>query len=421
LPFIIIPINIALWILMPAALFTAAYATGRTDFTASLVLGIRASMVGLISAAVASFWLESHARSRLIPFFFPEGRLTDDEGVARLSISRRIRMAFRMSGLTPIAILIVTMWTLQLEVDPALVSASEHGQRILVFALVLFAVFFVGGSALNRLISRSISAPIGHLLDAITRVRKGDLETRVEVVSSDEIGVLGDATNEMIRGLAERELLSDAFGRYVSPEVRDEILSGRIPLDGELKDVTVLFADLRDFTPLTESNDPKLVVEMLNGYFGEMAAAINGHGGLILQFLGDEIYAVFGAPVHQSDHPTRAARSALEMSRRLIDLNRRFSERGWPALGHGIGIHTGEVLAANIGSPDRLSYLLVGDTVNLASRLQAATRELGVEIVLSAATCKRLAADELDPRTPTPLPPISVKGRGQPVEIFTLD
>lgn len=121
----------------------------------------------------------------------------------------------------------------------------------------------------------------------------------------------------MNEGLKERDLIKDTFGKYVAKEVRDEVLSGCIPLDREKKDVTILFSDLRDFTSMTESNDPKLVIKIMNSYFKEMAEAIQDQGGLVLQFIGDEIYAVFGAPVFRSDHPDRAFLASLEMRRRL--------------------------------------------------------------------------------------------------------
>ena len=193
----------------------------------------------------------------------------------------------------------------------------------------------------------------------------------------------------MIAGLKERDFIKETFGKYVSEEIRDEVLSGRIALDGDKKEVTILFADLRDFTPMTESHEPKFVIKIMNSYFKEMAEAIQGQDGLVLQFIGDEIYAVFGAPISRPDHPERAFRAGLEMGRRLVKLNRDFEQKDWPGLRHGIGIHTGEVIAANIGSPDRLSYLLVGDTVNLASRLQSSTKELDTEMIISEATgCK---------------------------------
>ena len=251
-------------------------------------------------------------------------------------------------------------------------------------------------------------------------VRNGDFEKKVRVTSNDEIGYTGDVINEMTVGLQEREMIKDTFGKYVAKEVRDEILSGKIPLDGEKKDVTILFSDLRNFTSMTERNDPKLVVKLMNLYFKEMADVIQEQAGLVLQFIGDEIYAVFGAPVFLSDHPVKAFRAGLEMNHRLKKLNTDLREKGWPILQHGIGIHSGEALAANIGSPDRLSYLLVGDTVNLASRLQSLTKEFGTEMIISEATRARLTEAELVGTELRQLPSTQVKGKSYPVGIFAV-
>jgi adenylate cyclase len=298
------------------------------------------------------------------------------------------------------------------------ISAADYGHGILMFSISLFVIFFLGSGVLNRLISRSIAQPVKAIMASINEVKKGNYNTRIAVVGNDEIGVLGDATNEMIRGLSERELLRDAFGKYVAPEVRDEILSGRTPLDGELREVTVLFADIRDFTPMTATHDPKLIVKILNRYFATMADAIKSQDGLVLQFLGDEIYAVFGAPVHIASHPVKSFRAALEMKAQLVALNRDFKKRGWPELRHGIGIHTGEAVVANIGSPDRLSYLLVGDTVNTASRLQGLTRELGCEIIISKATAQQMETAEKRDAGLVSLSSQKIKGRRSPVMCF---
>ena len=221
---------------------------------------------------------------------------------------------------------------------------------------------------------------------------------------------------EIIEKERLRTMIMDAFGKYVTPEVRDQILAGNIPLDGEAKEVTVLFADLRDFTTLAESTTPKEVVRIINGYFREMADAIGQNHGLVLQFIGDEIEAVFGAPLSLEDHPTHAVRAALAMQQRLVVVNEKLKLQGYRPLRHGIGIHTGTVVAANIGSEDRLSYAMVGDTVNLASRIQSLNKTFGTDLLISAATIKHLT----DSIATEKLPATTVKGKHEPVEIYKL-
>ncbi len=272
------------------------------------------------------------------------------------------------------------------------------------------------GIWLTFLVSSNLTRPLREIIHVLQGVRKGNFDGLVRVTTNDEIGYTGDVINEMTKGLKEREFLKETFGKYVTEEVRDEILSGRVSLDGELREVTVLFSDLRDFTPLAERLPPKEVVKILNQYFREMEEAIRGQKGLVLHYIGDEIMAVFGAPVLLEDHPGMAVEAAQEMKRRLRTLNGALVEQGYPPLSHGIGIHTGEVVAANIGSPDRLSYTLVGDTVNLASRLQNLNKEMGTDVILSGITKARLAA----PLALKPLPPQRVKGKSQSVEVYTL-
>ncbi len=272
------------------------------------------------------------------------------------------------------------------------------------------------GLVLTLLVSGNLTRPLKEIIRVLQGVQNGDFDKKVRVTSNDEIGYTGDVINEMARGLKERDQIKDVFGKYVTKEIMDEILSGNVSLDGEIKEVTVLFADLRNFTPMVEATPPREVVRIINRYFTAMADAITQHHGLILQYIGDEIEAVFGAPIHRDDHPLMAVRAAQEMSRRLKDVNRELEQNGQKPLTHGIGVHTGEVLAGNIGSPERLSYALVGDTVNLTSRLQGLNKQFGTEIIISAATCARLDHNF----NLKALPATLVKGKNQPVEIFTL-
>jgi len=231
-------------------------------------------------------------------------------------------------------------------------------------------------------------------------------------------GAIAVENARMVDQIIEKERheaqILDTFGKYVSHEVRDRILDGNIPLDGELKEVTVLFADLRDFTTLAEATPPKEIVKIINDYFSEMSDSIHQHRGLVLQFIGDEIEAVFGAPLPLEDHPTFAVKAALEMRKRLDMVNAKLKKREYGPLQHGIGIHTGSVVAANIGSRDRMSYAMVGDTVNVASRIQGLTKQTGSDILISETT-RALLSDDIET---IKLPAMKVKGKRDPVEVY---
>ncbi len=395
LPFVMVPTVIGCWILGPLFLLVLAHNSGQIDAMAAITFGLRAVMMGLISSAVVFFGMESHARKTLIPFFFPDGRLHHIGDTARLPIHKRLLAFYRVGSLLPLANIVITLFILywQLKVNPGTVDARAYGQGVLVFSLMVFVLFFMGSGYMSRVVAGSISQPLEGLIQTIRRLRDGDLKARAQVVSNDEVGVLGDAVNQMIQGLEEKERIRDTFGRHVDPAIRDEVISGKIPLAGDLREVTILFADLKGFTAMGEAIDPREMVKRLNQYFGEMETAVKAHGGLVLQFLGDEIYAVFGAPVPCRDHAQKAFDAAMDMVVGRRALNRRFKVQGRPPLDHGIGIHTGPVVAANIGSPSRQSYMLVGDTVNLASRLQSLTRELQAEIILSSETGSQLSHD----------------------------
>ncbi len=238
-----------------------------------------------------------------------------------------------------------------------------------------------------------------------------------QIGSGLEVVILSFALAHRVRILRrERQRVFDMFGKYVTREVRDEILSGRIPLDGEIKEVTLLFADLRDFTRLAESSPPREVVRIINCYFTEMANSIHLHNGLVLQFIGDEIEAVFGAPMSLDNHPRLAVQSALEMRKRLDQLNENLISQNYQPLRHGIGIHTGQVIAANIGSLDRLSYALVGDSVNVASRIQEQTKAYQTDIIISSSTQTALDREfELDR-----LDLIRLRGKTQTIQLFAV-
>ncbi|MBP9712494.1 MAG: adenylate/guanylate cyclase domain-containing protein [Sterolibacterium sp.] len=202
------------------------------------------------------------------------------------------------------------------------------------------------------------------------------------------IGFLSRLAYESLRSYREKKQLRSAFSGYVSPPVLKEILSGRIKpeLGGERIHAAVLFADIRNFTTRSESLSPEKTIDLLNAYFAEMTTAIQNHGGMIDKFIGDGIMASFGAPQPLENASRSAFDAAGDMLARLDQLNIELVQRGHTAVAIGIGIHTGEVLAGHVGSIERHEYTLIGDVVNVASRLEGLTKDVDYPLVCSAIT-----------------------------------
>jgi adenylate cyclase len=271
----------------------------------------------------------------------------------------------------------------------------------------------LGALAVGGMIAGGIAAPVQLLVTAMRHVLTGDFRQRLSLRREDEIGFLALSFNEMVAGLQERERIKETFGRFVSRDVAAAVLSGELPLDGERREVSVLFQDVRDFTTIAERTDPRLLVRVVNRLFTEMVAAVEAQGGIIRVFTGDGVMALFGAPVAHSDHAARAVRAGLDMVGRLPALNAALRAEQLPALRIGVGIATGEVIVGRMGPDQRSEYNVVGDAANLASRIEGLNKELGTVILVSAATAARLGADfELGRRAALP-----VKGKGQPVEV----
>jgi len=378
------------------------------------VFGI-AFVAGPTVTAFIFFSAERLVREDL-PRLIPDGELGALR-VARLRVRTRLLAVFLLLGLMPLAVLAMAALTRIDALQGADAQTAAAIVRNLNFVIVTLVVGGVAVSVgLAALVAASVAEPLRAVQRAMARVQGGDLAARCDVVSNDEIGAVAEGFNAMVQGLREREAIRETFGRYVSPEVRDEILAGRVSVAGAQREVTILFADLRDFTPWVERTAPSEVVADLNAYFSEMDAAIRDHGGLVLQFIGDEIEAVFGAPVADPHHADAAVAAARQMNRRLGAWNARRREAGKAELRHGIGIHSGSVIAGNVGSSERMSYALVGDAVNVASRIQALNKDFGTETLVSDTTRARLASAE----GLRALPAVHVKGKSAEVAVFAL-
>jgi adenylate cyclase len=289
--------------------------------------------------------------------------------------------------------------------------ASGGGADLTDLAIVLLISTGVAGTVslvLTLLLSESISEPIAELRDAAKRVGAGDLDTRVPVLTTDETGDLARAFNEMAAGLAERERIRETLGTYVDRDVAAHILEEGTALEGEQVEVTLMFIDVRDFTGFAERASAPEVVATLNRLFELIVPVIHEHGGHIDKFIGDGLLAVFGAPRRQSDHPDRALSAAVAIAARV---KQQFGDE----LRIGIGLNTGPVVAGNVGGAGRLNFSVIGDAVNVAARVEAATRRTGDTILVTDATRRLLArdSDRWHERIAVPL-----KGKSEDVRLY---
>jgi adenylate cyclase len=213
----------------------------------------------------------------------------------------------------------------------------------------------------------------------------------------------------------EKRLVKKAFKQYLSPALVEELVKHpeNLRLGGEQKELTVLFSDIRDFTSISEKLTPEKLVSLLNVYLSAMTGIIIDNKGLVDKFIGDAIMAVYGAPIHFEEHPQLACTAAVKMISELNKQMPEWLEQGFPEFRIGVGINTGEMIAGNMGSKDRFDYTVMGDSVNLASRLEGLSKAYGASIIISESTASGIdgfALRELDM--------VRVKGKAEPVRIF---
>jgi class 3 adenylate cyclase len=289
---------------------------------------------------------------------------------------------------------------------------DAQARRAILLGLLALGLAVACGLAIARWIAR----PLRDLARQALRIREGHLDVTLMPRSRDEIGVLTRAMAEMARALRDRDFIRETLGRYVSPELAERCLSDRsaLRLGGELRQVTILMSDLRGFSELSERLGPQAMIDLINRYLARMTPVILAHGGVIDEFIGDAILVLFGAPFERVDDAARAVRCALAMQEAVRTLNAENEALGLPELPMGIAVHSGVVVAGNIGSPDRVKYGVVGPTVNLTARLQALAS--GGEIVVSDAVLAR-AGGEL---RVGPAQAVQVKGFAAPVTVHRL-
>jgi adenylate cyclase len=249
----------------------------------------------------------------------------------------------------------------------------------------------------------------------------GDLLQRVKYTADDEIGQLGTAFNQMVVQLQEREWLRDMFGRFVSHEVADAIRTGQVKLEGENRSVSVLFCDIREFTDFSESHTPQEVVALLNEFLPLVVYAAQQHGGMVNKFGGDSTLIIYGAPHDIQDSAYQAILTALDIRYYIQKLNEKFQVSGEFMLRVGVGINTGMALAGAIGPNERQEYTVVGNTVNLAARIDGLNKQFPEHDILISGWTYEALDENRDKFNLKSLGTIPIRGKNEPVEIWAVE
>ena len=319
--------------------------------------------------------------------------------------TRALPLRFKLMAALPMINIITGLVAAALSTTDS--ATAEGGASLGLDVLIAIGVAFTISFELTVLLTKSILRPIEDLQKGIEAVREGRYDVSIPVTTADELGELSAGFNQMVKGLAEREKIREAFGTYLDREVAEYILSESFSPEGFEVDVSLLFCDVRDFTGFAAEAEAPEVVARLNELFETIVPIIGRQGGHVDKFVGDGLLAVFGAPEPYPDHADRAVRAAVEIAERV-----NHGDSGLLAV--GIGVNSGRVVAGSIGGAGRLNFSVIGDAVNVAARVEAATRELDEDVLFTAETRKRLSeAVEARPRGSHEL-----RGREEPVELF---
>ena len=407
-PWAIVTIGCIGWFLCIPVFMTAMY-MGPEPVHPHVLLHLPISFLiaGMIAISQSFFLSEISSLKLLHPLFFPDGGASSVEGAYSMSIARK--------GL---------IWAVSVIVCPVvslllLIIAPQNVEWIIQFAtsVGLVTIFFGLGSA--WLMAQLVTEPVQQLRHAAEQVGSGNLDVKVNLSRADDFGPLIDEFNQMVSGLKERTRIQETFGRHVGEAAAKEILQQQSGETGELRDITVMFADLQNFTALGSDLAAAKVVQILNLFFTEMVEIVERHDGMVNKFLGDGFMALFGAIEGESNHAENAVLAAQEMLGAMKKVNSQIasftdSASRTTELIVRVGLNTGPAIVGSIGSTRRLEYTAIGDTVNIASRIESLTKPLKSPLLISATTRQRLG-QQFECRE---LPAQQVKGKSEPVEIY---
>lgn len=303
------------------------------------------------------------------------------------------------------------------QVERALVLETVQATTVtnicLLFAILFIAILFIW------FFSKSISTPVKNLAAAANDIEIGNYDIQLTCKTRDEMGLLTESFVKMGKGLAERERLKTTFGKFINKAIADKALKGELSLGGETRKATIFFSDIRSFTAISEKLQPFEVVGFLNEYMTRMVDCVNATGGVVDKFIGDAVMAVWGVPVSGGSIELDALnciRTALMMRYALIDFNKDRGSEKKPIIKIGCGINTGDVVAGQIGSNERMEYTVIGDAVNFASRTESLNKAFGTDILITENTYVLVKDNVLVEEMPS----VTVKGKEKPVRMYAV-
>lgn len=307
----------------------------------------------------------------------------------------------------------------KLGISTAEINKARNDIIILISAIT--GIFILLGIIVSFFFSSFITKQLNLLMDGVKKVAGGDFNVNVNRVTGDELGVLTDTFNQMVVNIREKEMIKIAFTRYVSKQVAEKVFEDPDAflnkLKGERTEVSVVFADIMGFTTMSEKMPPEEVVGILNTYLTKMTDAVFTHNGTLDKFIGDCVMAVFGTPIPLENPSLNAVQCAIDIQRGVNELNLHRRSKGLAEIGIGIGINTGIAVVGNIGSNERLDYTVIGDNVNLASRLQSTANSMNIPIIVSKTVVEHIQGQV----EYTELEPVKVKGKEKPVHIYSIN
>jgi adenylate cyclase len=302
-------------------------------------------------------------------------------------------------------------------------TAYDLEQRVQWMSWAITLVACLLGLIVATILTKSLVSPLRELLSGTRAIEEGNLDIQIKVSTSDELERLGDSFNHMVRELRQKEEIKTMFGKYVDPRVVQGLLDrSTIGNDGDRRRMTVFFSDLEDFTKISEQMTPGSVVRLLNHYFTVVAEPIRASNGIIDKYIGDSVMAFWGPPFTQeTDHAVLACYAVLDQQARIPQFQAALPDilgvrTGVPKINVRMALATGDVTIGSIGSEDAKSYTVIGDTVNLASRLESVNKLFGTNIIISENT-RTLAGDAIETRE---LDNIRVAGKLEPIRIYEL-